>query len=125
MKKNILFIIPGLGAGGGEKSLLNLLTKQNINLLYAKPNFPLDKYSNIDSFKPILNILRLSFTSSILICFGIKSINEISDSNKLKNAFDEMIKDEKEIENQLNTTIPRIKEMAYKSVDYLNELMSK
>lgn len=55
----------------------------------------------------------------------VLGINEISDSNKLKNTFDEMIKDEKEIENQLNTTIPRIKEMAYKSVDYLNELMSK
>ena len=55
----------------------------------------------------------------------VLGINEISDSNKLKNAFDEMIKDEKEIAKQLNTTIPRIKEMAYKSVDYLNELMSK
>lgn len=55
----------------------------------------------------------------------VLGINEISDSNKLRNAFDEMIKDEKEIAKQLNTTIPRIKEMAYKSVDYLNELMSK
>lgn len=27
MKKNILFIIPGLGAGGGEKSLVNLLNQ--------------------------------------------------------------------------------------------------
>lgn len=55
----------------------------------------------------------------------VLGINEISDSNKLKNAFDEMIKDEKEIAKQLNTTIPRIKEMAYKSVDYLNEIMNK
>lgn len=31
MKKNILFIIPGLGAGGGEKSLINLLTQIDFN----------------------------------------------------------------------------------------------
>ncbi|KEZ50327.1 glycosyltransferase [Metabacillus indicus] len=38
MKKNLLFVIPGLDAGGGEKSLINLLTlidyeKVNVDLL--------------------------------------------------------------------------------------------
>lgn len=31
MKKNILFIIPSLGAGGGEKSLINLLSQFDFN----------------------------------------------------------------------------------------------
>ena len=55
----------------------------------------------------------------------VLGINEVSDSNKLKDAFDEMIKDEKEIRDHLNNTIPGIKEMSYKSVEYLKELMSK
>lgn len=55
----------------------------------------------------------------------VLGINEISDSNKLKNAFDEMIRDEKEIVKHLDITIPRIKEMAYKSLDYLNEIVNK
>lgn len=55
----------------------------------------------------------------------VLGINEVSDSNKLKDALDEMIKDEKEIRDHLNNTIPGIKEMSYKSVEYLKELMSK
>lgn len=55
----------------------------------------------------------------------VLGINEVSDSNKLKDAFDEMIKDEKEIRDHLNNTIPGINEMSYKSVEYLKELMSK
>lgn len=55
----------------------------------------------------------------------VLGINEISDSNKLKYGFDEMIKDEKEIKEHLNNTIPRIKEMSYKSVEYLKDLMNK
>lgn len=31
MKKDILFVIPSLGAGGGEKSLINLLTQMDFN----------------------------------------------------------------------------------------------
>lgn len=31
MKKNVLFIIPSLGAGGGEKSLINLLSEMDFN----------------------------------------------------------------------------------------------
>lgn len=55
----------------------------------------------------------------------VLGINEISDSNKLKDGFDQMIKDEKEIKEHLNNTIPRIKEMSYKSVEYLKDLMNK
>lgn len=55
----------------------------------------------------------------------VLGINEVSDSNKLRDAFDEMIKDEEEIREHLNNTIPGIKEMSYKSVEYLKELMSK
>ena len=43
MKKNILFIIPSLGAGGGEKSLINLLlqfdfNKYNVDLFLLNHN---------------------------------------------------------------------------------------
>lgn len=55
----------------------------------------------------------------------VLGIDEISDLNKLKYAFDEMINDEKDIRNHLNSTIPRIKDMSYKSVEYLKELMNK
>ena len=55
----------------------------------------------------------------------VLGINEISDSDKLKCDFDEMIKDEKNIKEHLNKTIPRIKEMSYKAVEYLYELMNK
>lgn len=55
----------------------------------------------------------------------VLGINEISDSDKLKYDFDEMIKDEKNIKEHLNKTIPRIKEMSYKAVEYLYELMNK
>ncbi|MDU4323843.1 polysaccharide pyruvyl transferase family protein [uncultured Clostridium sp.] len=55
----------------------------------------------------------------------VLGINEISDSNKLKNSFDEMIRDENDIREHLNKTIPTIKDMSYKAVEYLNTLMNK
>lgn len=55
----------------------------------------------------------------------ILNINEISDINKLKSAFDEMMQHEKEFKEHLNNIVPQIKEMSYKSVDYLQEIMSK
>lgn len=55
----------------------------------------------------------------------VLGINEISDSNKLKNSFDEMIRDENDIREHLNKTIPTIKDMSYKAVEYLNALMNK
>lgn len=54
----------------------------------------------------------------------VLGINEISDFNKLKNSFDEMIKDEFEIRKHLVKTIPSIKELSYKSVDYLQDIIS-
>lgn len=55
----------------------------------------------------------------------VLGINEISNSGKLKDAFDEMIKDEMEIKEHLNKTIPQIKEKSHKSVEYLKILMNK
>lgn len=51
MKKNILFIIPGLGAGGAEKSLVNLLNEFD----YSKYNvdlFVIDKKGLFTMFLP-------------------------------------------------------------------------
>ncbi|WP_368657366.1 polysaccharide pyruvyl transferase family protein [Metabacillus halosaccharovorans] len=53
----------------------------------------------------------------------VLGIEEISNSIKLKNAFDEMVGEEEEIKQKLQQTIPFIKNMSYKSVEYLNELV--
>lgn len=75
MKKNILFIIPGLGAGGGEKSLINLLTqidfnKYNVDLfLLNHEGLFMDfipKEVNVLSMKDNLEIFNKDLKESIL-----------------------------------------------------------
>ncbi|MEY2192751.1 polysaccharide pyruvyl transferase family protein [Neobacillus sp. BF23-41] len=53
----------------------------------------------------------------------VLGIEEISNSNKLKNGFDEMVRDEEIIKQQLQQSLPKIKKMSYKAVDYLKELV--
>ncbi len=53
----------------------------------------------------------------------VLGINEISDRKKLISGFDEMVKREAEIKNMLQQAIPRIKQMSYKAVDYLSEIV--
>ncbi len=53
----------------------------------------------------------------------VLGIQDISDGNKLKASFDEMVRDEAAIKQQLQNVIPKIKKMSYKAVDYLNELI--
>ncbi len=52
----------------------------------------------------------------------VLSIEEISDSYKLKAKFDEMVRDEAAIRRKLQQVIPIIKKMSYKAVKYLKEL---
>ncbi|ENQ3078070.1 polysaccharide pyruvyl transferase family protein [Bacillus sp. WLY-B-L8] len=52
----------------------------------------------------------------------VLGIKEISDSNKLKAKFDEMVREEKELRHTLQQSIPNIKQMSYKAVEYLKEL---
>ncbi|WP_419872085.1 polysaccharide pyruvyl transferase family protein [Candidatus Pristimantibacillus sp. PTI5] len=52
----------------------------------------------------------------------VLNINEISDKSKLINRFNEMIQDEEAIKQKLKQTIPTIKQMSYKAVEYLREL---
>ena len=75
MKKNILFIIPSLGAGGGEKSLINLLSqfdysKYNVDLfLLNHDGLFMDlipKEVNILSISEDIRIFNLGIVSSIL-----------------------------------------------------------
>jgi polysaccharide pyruvyl transferase WcaK-like protein len=54
----------------------------------------------------------------------VLGIEEISNSKKLKNAFDEMLEEEEVIKQKLQQTIPSIKNMSYKSVEYLHELVN-
>lgn len=53
----------------------------------------------------------------------VLDIEEISDSNILKNTFDEMVEEEELIKKKLEKSIPNIKEMAYKAVEHLHELV--
>lgn len=53
----------------------------------------------------------------------VLSIDEISDSNKLIESFDEMIRDEDVIRENLISSIPTIKNMSYKAVEYVEELI--
>jgi colanic acid/amylovoran biosynthesis protein len=53
----------------------------------------------------------------------VLSIDEISDSHKLKAKFDEMVGEEEEIRQKLQGSIPHIKKMSYKAVEYLGKLV--
>lgn len=53
----------------------------------------------------------------------VLGIDEISNSNKLKEAYDEMVIDEQDIKRKLEESVPVIKKMSYKAVDYLKELI--
>lgn len=54
----------------------------------------------------------------------VLSIDEISDCDKLKFMFDEMIREEEELKKLLEQSIPTIKKRSYKAVEYLKELSS-
>lgn len=53
----------------------------------------------------------------------VLGLEEISNSSNLTAAFDEMIEEEEEIRKKLQQSIPNIKQMSYKAVEYLNELV--
>lgn len=74
MKKNVLFIIPSLGAGGGEKSLINLLSqfdynKYNVDLFLLNHNGLfmnlIPKEVNILMLKENIRIFNEGIVSSI------------------------------------------------------------
>lgn len=52
----------------------------------------------------------------------VLNIEEISNSNKLKAKFDEMVREEDQLKRKLEQTMPNIKRMSYKAVEYLQEL---
>lgn len=52
----------------------------------------------------------------------VLNIEEISNSNKLKAKFDEMVREEDQLRRKLEQTMPNIKRMSYKAVEYLQEL---
>jgi colanic acid/amylovoran biosynthesis protein len=52
----------------------------------------------------------------------VLGIKEISDSTKMINSFNEMLREEKDIRIRLQQSIPKIKRMSYKAVDYLKQL---
>lgn len=52
----------------------------------------------------------------------VLNIEEISNSKRLKAKFDEMVREEGELRQKLQQSIPNIKKMSYKAVEYLAEL---
>lgn len=55
----------------------------------------------------------------------VLGIDEISNSDKLKSKFDEMLNEELELKERLKNSIPNIKEMSYKAAKYLAELIAE
>lgn len=55
----------------------------------------------------------------------VLGIDEISNSDKLKSKFDEMLNEELELKEQLKNSIPNIKGMSYKAAKYLAELIGE
>lgn len=53
----------------------------------------------------------------------VLSIDEISNSLKLISKFDEMVREEEQIRKTLQIAIPGIKQMSYKAVEYLDQLV--
>lgn len=49
--------------------------------------------------------------------------NDISNTEKLKQGFDELLRDEEKIKKTLEKKIPEIKKMSYKSAEYLKEIV--
>lgn len=78
MKKDILFIIPSLGAGGGEKSLINLLIQMDFN-----------KY-NVDLFLLNHNGLFMEFIPKEVNILGMTEDIEIFNKS-LKNSISEYL----------------------------------
>lgn len=52
----------------------------------------------------------------------VLGINDISNSQKLIGSFNEMVREEETIKKSLQKSVPNIKNMSYKAVDYLKEL---
>ncbi|MBA2943338.1 polysaccharide pyruvyl transferase family protein [Paenibacillus sp. CGMCC 1.16610] len=53
----------------------------------------------------------------------VLGIDEISNSLRLISKFDEMVREEETIRETLQVSIPRIKQMSYKAVEYLDQLV--
>jgi colanic acid/amylovoran biosynthesis protein len=53
----------------------------------------------------------------------VLDLEAISDSNKLITKFNEMIREESEIKQRLKHSIPKVKKMSYKAVEYINNLV--
>lgn len=53
----------------------------------------------------------------------VLGLQEMSSFKKLKEAFNEMVRDEQEIKIQLEKNIPIVQNMSFKAVDYLHELV--
>lgn len=52
----------------------------------------------------------------------VLGIEEISDIKKLRNKFDEMVREELDLKHTLQQSIPKIQQMSYRAVKYLKEL---
>lgn len=91
MKKNILFVMPSLAAGGGEKSLVNLLTmidfsKYNVDLLLLNKKGIFMDYLPEEVSLPDLPVLYQEFTLPLF-----QSLSKLMKRGKITLAFDRII----------------------------------
>lgn len=90
-KKNLLFVIPSLSAGGGEKSLVNLLNQIDYNLF----NVDLFMFNHdglfMDFVPKEVKILPLPETYKLFSLTFLKSIKELLKNVKLSVAYNRVI----------------------------------
>lgn len=91
MKKNLLFVMPGLSAGGGEKSLVNLLSQID----YGQYNVDLFLFNHDGIFMEFLpkevNIITLPDTYKLFSLPFAQSIKRLALENRLSLVYNRMM----------------------------------
>lgn len=91
MKKNLLFVMPGLSAGGGEKSLVNLLSQID----YGQYNVDLFLFNHKGIFMEFLpkevNVISLPDTYKLFSLPFAQSIMRLALENKLSLVYNRMM----------------------------------
>jgi glycosyltransferase involved in cell wall biosynthesis len=119
MKKNLLFVMPSLSAGGGERSLVNLLSQMN----FEKYNVDLFLFSHEGIFMDLLpaevNVLPLNEEYSRFSQPVLSSVRQLISSGSAKLAYSRMM---------FSLTNHTVKEVGLKEQDgwkYLSPSLSK
>ena len=113
MKKNLLFVIPSLAAGGGEKSLVNLLSQIDYDL-YNVDLFLLNQEGIFMEFLPRqVNVLALPETYKLFTLPFVQSIWKLLQRRKLTLIYNRVIFT---IKNKIIQDISRREQYTWKHI---------